>query len=408
MTDFIINFENEEKLSKEYLFQNKKIKQIISMYLVMKNILYDVNDYIDHNGPNILQKKKFTNEFFLKYIQIKDIYQNHRFEIKNLNIDYTIICATAKGSKFEKINCDKVFNSFENNYNASKIIKNFFGYSKIVGYDLYGEEDIHYNLEKFKEYITNFKLKSMKDNITWNYYFHAGENHNIYTKNINLEVAVDTAKRIGHGLQLINDTNLKDKVKDKNICIEINPISNQVLDYVPNLSFHPAINYIKENIPISISYDDLFLYGYDDVSYDWVSIIYSWNLNFTQIIQIIINSFKYSSYINNSNFIFILNVFEYKFEIWLKNFLYQLRYDNNLIDIINISKYLKNTIKKDNKSNSEFLSNENYKKYLIDNLNEDFGIGEPCILKQEEIHKQKYLKYKEKYISLKQKYTLMQ
>ena len=212
MTDFIINIENE-KLEKEYIKQNEKIKQIISMYLIMKNILYDVNDYIDHNGRNILEKKKFTNEFFLKYIQIKDIYQNHRFENNNLHIDFTIICATAKGSKFEKINCGKVFNSFENNYNASKIITNIFGYSKIVGYDLYGEEDIHYNLEKFKNYINNFKEKSIKENIVWNYYFHAGENHNIYTKNVNLEVAVDNAKRIGHGLQLINDSNVLQLIK---------------------------------------------------------------------------------------------------------------------------------------------------------------------------------------------------
>ena len=72
-------------------------------------------------------------------------------------------------------------------------------------------------------------------------------------------------------------------VKNKNICIEICPISNQVLDYTPNLSYHPAIYFIKNKIPITISTDDQYLFGYNDVSYDWLSVIYSWNLNLDNI-----------------------------------------------------------------------------------------------------------------------------
>jgi hypothetical protein len=104
---------------------------------------------------------------------------------------------------------------------------------------------------------------------------------------------------------------------------------------------------------------------------------------------------------------FILIRFEIKFESWLKKFLYQLQNDNDLKDIIEISEYLKNKVDKNIESNKEFLSNEKYKKYLIDNLNEDFGIGAVCQLNKAE-HKQKYLKYKEKYLALKKQYALMQ
>ena len=383
---------------------NNRIKQAFSMYKIMDIILEDVNEYI--NDPDHSPLIKIPNSFFTKYISDHEIYTPGKKMrvIENYKIDYTIICATAKGSKFQEIVCNNVYKSMDVNYNTSYLIKQMYGYTKIVGYDLYGEEDIHYNLEKFEKYIDLFKEKSIIDNLPWNYYFHAGENHNIYSRNVNLDIAIKkNAKRIGHGLQLINDNILRKKIIDiekmeDKICIEINPISNQVLDYIPNISFHPAITFIHEKIPISISYDDLFLYGYNDVSYDWLAIIYAWNLKFDDIIKILFDSFRYSSYITNSNYKPIIIKYIENLLNWIDNF------NNNcakgeLNNIIYISNYLKNSIKT-KESNIGFINNPTFTEYLVDNIDENFGIGPPCHLK-ENMYEQKYLKYKQKYLQLK-------
>lgn len=60
-------------------------------------------------------------------------------------------------------------------------------------------------------------------------------------------------KRIGHGYSLYKHPILWAAFKEKDIAIEISPISNQVLHLVQDLRNHPASFYISENIPIVVS-----------------------------------------------------------------------------------------------------------------------------------------------------------
>ena len=60
-------------------------------------------------------------------------------------------------------------------------------------------------------------------------------------------------KRIGHGYSLYKHPILWNAFKEKDIAIEISPISNQVLHLVQDLRNHPAAFYISENIPIVVS-----------------------------------------------------------------------------------------------------------------------------------------------------------
>lgn len=60
-------------------------------------------------------------------------------------------------------------------------------------------------------------------------------------------------KRIGHGYSLYKHPVLWNAFKEKDIAIEISPISNQVLHLVQDLRNHPAAFYISENIPIVVS-----------------------------------------------------------------------------------------------------------------------------------------------------------
>lgn len=58
-------------------------------------------------------------------------------------------------------------------------------------------------------------------------------------------------------------------VKEKNIAIEVNPISNQVLSLVGDMRNHPATFLFAENYPVVVSCDDPGLWGAKALSYDF-------------------------------------------------------------------------------------------------------------------------------------------
>lgn len=63
-------------------------------------------------------------------------------------------------------------------------------------------------------------------------------------------------ERIGHGFALAKHPSLLEMVKDRNILIEVNPISNQVLKLVEDYRNHPCSIYFSDNYPVVISSDD--------------------------------------------------------------------------------------------------------------------------------------------------------
>merc|ERR1712228_431059 len=83
----------------------------------------------------------------------------------------------------------------------------------------------------------------------------------------------------------------------KNIPIEVNPISNQVLGLVKDLRNHPAAGLVKTNFPLVISSDDPAVWGALPLSHDFYAAFLaiggdSADLRFVK--QMILNSFKYS------------------------------------------------------------------------------------------------------------------
>jgi hypothetical protein len=231
---------------------------------------------------------------------------------KTLPIKYTIIGATGKQKLISKVDCRSTLldilyiflissffqqkkhtenNAVENNQNLS-----FIYHRRIQGFDLYGEEDLHHTDSPYERLLIFFREYAIEKKINWTYFLHAGENHNYIENNSNLFLAIllDT-KRIGHGLRIIGSQSLIELVKSKGICVECCPISNQLLDYTTNLSFHPALYYINNNIDVSISSDDPNLYGYDSLAYDFTSIVNAWNLDLVQLKKLVKTSIKYAS-----------------------------------------------------------------------------------------------------------------
>lgn len=76
-------------------------------------------------------------------------------------------------------------------------------------------------------------------------------------------------KRIGHGFALPKHPQLWSTIRKRNIAIEVNPISNQVLGFIWDLRNHPASFLIAENFPIIISADDPGAWNAKGLSYDF-------------------------------------------------------------------------------------------------------------------------------------------
>ncbi len=60
-----------------------------------------------------------------------------------------------------------------------------------------------------------------------------------------------------------------EKVKKEKICIEISPISNQILKYCIDLRQHQARTFLNYGIKISINPDDPGFFGLTGVTYDY-------------------------------------------------------------------------------------------------------------------------------------------
>jgi len=163
----------------------------------------------------------------------------------------------------------------------------------IKGFDLVEEEDrTHTNLYFINE-LLNARREAEKRNITLPLYLHSGESNWVENENVYDAILLD-AKRIGHGLALVKHPLLMQIAKERNIAIEICPISNQVLGYIPDLRNHPAITYINSGLPIVLSPDDPGIMRYT-FSYDFYVAFMAWGLDLRCLKQLAVNSLLYSA-----------------------------------------------------------------------------------------------------------------
>lgn len=165
----------------------------------------------------------------------------------------------------------------------------------VVGYDLVGFETTghktFYYLDNLLDGAHEF---SAKYHTTLPYYFHDGESDWSNDENL-YDAVLLKSKRIGHAFNLFHFPELSKKVKQNSICLEICPISNQVLGYVSDLRLHPAAGYLKAGLPCVLSSDDPMLFKTTGLSYDFWEAIMAWNLDLADIKQLCMNSILYSS-----------------------------------------------------------------------------------------------------------------
>ena len=175
------------------------------------------------------------------------------------------------------------------NITVSDEIKNI-----ITGYDLIAEEDPNYPTVYYIDVWIKQSALEEKYGVKLPFFFHDGESDWVMNQNVVDAVLLDT-KRIGHGFNIAFFPYIKEELIKRDICLEICPISNQILQYIRDLRVHPANSLFKEGVPMVISTDDPLMYGYNGLTYDfWVACV-SWGLDLKDIKCLVYNSITYSS-----------------------------------------------------------------------------------------------------------------
>jgi adenosine deaminase CECR1 len=164
----------------------------------------------------------------------------------------------------------------------------------VAGFDLVAEEDQGHSTLYFLD--TWLKMDSLQQyyGVDMPLYLHDGESDWVSVNNLYDAVLLDS-RRIGHGFNLFRFPNLLEEVKRRDICLELNPISNQILGYVRDLRMHPGSTYLTRGVACTISSDDPLIFDYQGLTYDYWEIFLAWELDLRKLKGLVLNSLKYSA-----------------------------------------------------------------------------------------------------------------
>jgi adenosine deaminase CECR1 len=101
------------------------------------------------------------------------------------------------------------------------------------------------------------------------------------------------ARRIGHGVNLITDPDLMLIMRDGPALVEINLISNLLLEYVDDFSQHPFPEYLRTGIPVALSTDDRGMWD-STMTDEFFVATTEFNLSWAEIKQLNLNSLEHA------------------------------------------------------------------------------------------------------------------
>ncbi|KAL4445630.1 hypothetical protein ABPG74_006181 [Tetrahymena malaccensis] len=163
-----------------------------------------------------------------------------------------------------------------------------------IGFDLVQQEDANQPLEFYAPVLLKKQELEQSMGISLPYIFHGGQSLNNFSNTNIIDMILMDTKRIGHGYNLTNHAYLMEYVKENQICIEINPMSCQILRYIHDLRLHPAKLFLNYGIPICINPDDPGFFGVLGVSYDFYTLAIAQEFDLKDLKLCCYYSIKYS------------------------------------------------------------------------------------------------------------------
>lgn len=86
-----------------------------------------------------------------------------------------------------------------------------------------------------------------------------------------------------------------EECKERDICIEVCPLSNMVLGYTLDLRTHPIRDLTHKGLQWTVSSDDPGFFDYEGVTLDYAYLTLAWQLTLRDLKKLSLNGIKYSS-----------------------------------------------------------------------------------------------------------------
>lgn len=177
--------------------------------------------------------------------------------LNNITIDealYWLVSEIEEASERHKINAGLILTVSRGDYAPEHLRSLLRAYAKlgkpstVVGLDFAGDEETSSPAE------TGSLFLNAKDEYGLKVTIHAGETGRV--ENIISAVNEFGADRIGHGTAASKSVEVMELLKDRNICIEVCPISNRLTNAVNESESHPVIDFINNNVPFVVCSDN--------------------------------------------------------------------------------------------------------------------------------------------------------
>ena len=101
------------------------------------------------------------------------------------------------------------------------------------------------------------------------------------------------ASRIGHGVNLIMDPDTLLLMRGNRWLVEVNLISNQLLEYTPDLAKHPFPEYLRTGVPVCLNTDDRGMWD-SNLTDEYYTAVTNYNLSWDEVVTLGRNSLTYS------------------------------------------------------------------------------------------------------------------
>lgn len=128
----------------------------------------------------------------------------------------------------------------------------------IAGFDLVGEEAKGRPLKDFIPEFLQFRQDCVNEGLDIPFLFHCGETQDMGTdtdQNL-VDALLLNAKRIGHGFALAKHPYIMQHMKARGVCLELCPISNEVLGLTSRVNGHSMYELLANNVHCTVSSDN--------------------------------------------------------------------------------------------------------------------------------------------------------
>ncbi|KAF5013921.1 hypothetical protein FDECE_96 [Fusarium decemcellulare] len=144
----------------------------------------------------------------------------------------------------------------------------------IAGFDLVGEESKGQPLKDFIPELLKFQEACITAGLEIPFLFHCGETLDMGTDTDGnlVDALLLKSKRIGHGFALAKHPYIMQHMKERGVCLELCPISNEILGLTPRVSGHAMYQLLANNVHCTVSSDNGTLFQ-SSLSHDFYQVM---------------------------------------------------------------------------------------------------------------------------------------